>query len=193
LINSGKDDSQHFISTAATLTGSGCAADVSPVSPLSPITFQFVPSPDLHPTRIPVAELITSKDFEDLTPTPITSSHLEMCSDTLSTNSTCVDSSGSSSQSHPSSQNQYSSVAKTSGTVTPEPSSTTPAQIKVSPTQAKNWEEEEGTLVNETVEGDYEETCITRSEEVWMGYWNRGTMTHVIDDLRELRCPKFSV
>jgi len=84
-------------------------------------------------------------------------------------------------------------VTKTSRTVTPEPSLTTPAQIKVSPTQAKEREEEEETVVNELAEGGYEETCITRSEEVWVGYWNRGSMTLVIDDLRELRVPKFSI
>ena len=191
LINSGENDSQHSISTVVTPTASGYTANISPVSPLSPIIFQSVPSSELDPTQIPVGDLITSEDFEDLT--PITTFHPEMYSDALSTNSTCVNSSRSSSQSHSSSRDQFSSVAKTSCAVTPEPSSTTPAQIKVSPTQVKNREEEEETLVNEIMEGGYEETCITRSEEVWMGYWNRGSMTLVIDDLRELRAPKFSI
>ena len=193
LISSGKIDSQHSNSTVVTPTASGYTADKSPVSPLSPITFQPVPSSELDPTRVSVADLITSKDFEDLTPTSITASHPEMYSDALSANSTCVNSSRSSSQSHSSSRDQFSSVTKTSRTVTPEPSSTTPAQIKVSPTQAKEREEEEETVVNELAEGGYEETCITRSEEVWVGYWNRGSMALVIDDLRELRLPKFSI
>jgi len=193
LTSSGKIEFEHSISTAVTPTASGYTADISPVSPLSPITFQSVPSSELDPTRIPVADLITSNDFEDPTPTSITASHPEMYSDALSTNSTCVNSSRSSSQSHSSCRDQFSSVAKTSCSVTPEPSSTTPAQIKVSPTQAKEREEEEETLVNEFAEGGYNETCITRSEEVWMGYWNRGSMTLVIDDLRELRAPKFTI
>jgi len=41
--------------------------------------------------------------------------------------------------------------------------------------------------------GGYEETCIIRSEKVWMGSWNRGSMAVVIDDLRELRVPVFSM
>jgi len=114
-----------------------------------------------------------------------------MYSDALSTNSICVNSSQSSSQLHSSSRDQFSSIAKTSRTVTPEPSSTTPNQI--SPTQAKKREEEEETLLNEFAEGGYEETCIIRSEKVWMGSWNRGSMAVVIDDLRELRVPVFSM
>jgi len=115
-----------------------------------------------------------------------------MYSDALFTNSIHVNSSRSSSQSHSSSRDQFSSIAKTSCTAIPEPSSTTPDQI--SPTQAKKWEEEEETLVNEFVEGAYdEETCIIRSEKVWMGSWNRGSMAVVIDDLRELRVSVFSM
>ena len=92
---------------------------------------------------------------------------------------------------HSSSQDQFSLIAKTSCTVIPEPSSPTPNQI--SPTQAKKREEEE-TLVNEFMEGTYdEETCIICSEKVWMGSWNWGSMAVVIDDLRELHVPVFSM
>ena len=76
-------------------------------------------------------------------------------------------------------------MAKISRTVTPGPFPTTPDQI--SPAQAKKREDEEETLVNEFAEGGYEETCITRSKEVWMGSWNWGSITLAIDALRELR------
>ena len=180
LVNNGKNDPQHSISTVITLTASEY---ISSVLPLSPIILQSAPSSELDPTRISVTDLITPKDFEDITP--------KMYSDALFTNSICVNSSWLSSQLHSSSQDQFSLIAKTSCTVIPEPSSPTPNQI--SPTQAKKWEEEE-TLVNEFMEGTYdEETCIICSEKVWMGSWNWGSMAVVIDDLRELHVPVFSM
>ena len=52
----------------------------------------------------------------------------------------------------------------------------------------KKREEEEETLVNEFAKRAYKEAYITHSEKVWMSSWNRGSMTLVIDDLRELHC-----
>jgi len=201
--NSGQNDTQHFTSSVATLTDSGYTTGISPVSPLSPITFKSIPSSQLDPARIPVAELVkspslpTSKDSEESASSSVPSSHTEMSLDALSANSTCVSSNRTSSQPHSSLQDQSSSVPKISHTATPELPSATPAQIRVSPrvlhNQAQKWEEEEEILTNEIAEGNYEDTCITRFEQEWMGFWNRGAMTLVIDDLRELRTPKLSV
>ena len=198
--NSGQNDTQHFTPSVATLTDSGYTTGISPVSPLSPITFKSIPSSQLDPARIPVAELVKSPSLptsKDSASSSVPSSHTEMSLDALSANSTCVSSNRTSSQPHSSLQDQSSSVPKISHTATPELPSATPAQISLSPrvlhNQAQKWEEEEEILTNEIAEGNYEDTCITRFEQEWMGFWNRGAMTLVIDDLRELRTPKLSV
>lgn len=197
------DDNNHRCPAQSSnaLTEAGCTQDEA-TSPLSPLTFERVPSPHLNPNTIPSSEPATPRtsstpshhDDNDSVHTPTAATHPDMpFSSIVDTPSSSSCHTTTSNHSHPASQTT--SLKGGSRGATPEAplqSYAPRSGADFSVAHVEKWEEERERVTRDITVLYAGEACIIRYEpkQRWLGVWNRSNIKDVIEGLRELRSPK---
>jgi len=206
----GSDDDdqihQHSAPTALAVPHARYADDGNR-PPLSPITFERAPSPDLDPLELSGQEpptprlppISSSHPHEDDVgvPTPIATTNHDMPFSTFIIPSSQHPNNPTHSNPHSRSVSRTGSSEMGGSRASSDTGHSRSGGIfsqkeKISPAQLALWEKDRERITRDMLEVYEGEACLIRFEpkQGWIGFWNRSNIEKVIEGLRELRSPK---